>query len=206
MNKKTVTIVGSSSVATLVLLLLTMSQGSPSGNAAPDGCLPTSISQAEQSFPIREPNLLLISDNAALQGVDEGNDLVTMYYASFSLCPFLDSRESFFQRGGLTLTVFKAEPTYRDSVEFQEGELAYFTSNPRVVADVKPIEVNGFKGVGWDPYQSASVTRLNGKIIESTPMLGPGAVRFYNEMDGTIYFINADRSLDEMLKIASSIQ
>jgi hypothetical protein len=206
MNKITI-IVSALAVGASLAISLALLVSNPAGDATPDGCFPTSLSQIDQTtFPIREPNKALVSDSASLQAVDENIDLVTMYYADFSLCPFQESLDSFLQKGGVIVTISKPDRDYKDSTEFQELQLAYYTSNPEIVADVKPIEVNSYKGVGWGPYEGASVLKIDGKVVESTPFPGSGTVRFYNEMDGTVFLIKADRPLDQILTIAESMK
>ena len=193
--------------ASILILSVTLARDTSTGQAAPDGCMPTSLSQIdEKSFPVREPAMSSISDGASLQAVEDNIDIVKLYYADFSLCPYDGTRESFLKEGGVTVTIYKEETPYKDGLDFQEQQLAYYASNPNIVADVQPIEVNGHYGVGWGPYESASIVRLDGEVIENTPMPGTGTVRFYNEEDGTIYYVKADRSLEEILNIAKSIQ
>jgi hypothetical protein len=203
---KIISIAGIISAASLALVVV-MLQYSQSGVAAPDTCLPTSLSAIPaKDFPIREPRTETVSSNASLRAIDENKDLVTMYYADFSMCPFDETPEAMIQKGAVKVTIFKPQATFKDSADFQQQELDYYTSNPDIVAKVQPIEVNGYNGVGWEPYEGKSVVRLNGEEIESTPVSEPGVVRFYNEQDGTIYFITANRPLDGILEIARSIQ
>lgn len=203
---KAIGVIGSVSVGALVILAVLV-QTSQSGVAASDVCLPTRLSEIPaKDFPIREPRTDLIAPGAGLKAIDENKDLVKLYYAVFSMCPFDESPDAMVQKGAVLVTIFRPQITLKDSSDFQERELAYYTSNPDIVADVRPIEVNGYKGVGWEPYQSQSVVRLNGEVIESTPIPAPGVVRFYNDQDGTVYFITANRSLDQILEIAKSVR
>ena len=132
--------------------------------------------------------------------------IVKLYYADFGMCPFDESPEEMIRKGVVVETIFKPEVTFKDSADFQSQGLAYYKSNPVIIAKVQPVEVNGYKGVGWEPYEGKSVMRINGEEVESTPVPEPGVVRVYNEQDGTVYFITANKPLDKILEIAGSIQ
>lgn len=203
---RTIGIIGSASVGALIILA-TLIQTGQLGIAAPDECLPTRLSDIPaKGFPIREPRMDLVAPGAGLKTIDENKDLVKLYYANFNMCPFDESPDAMVQKGAVVVTIFRPQITLSNSSDFQQRELAYYTSNPDIVAAVKPAEVNGYKGVGWEPYPSQSVVRLNGEVIESTPIQGHGAVRYYNDQDGTVYFITANKSLEEILEIARSIK
>jgi hypothetical protein len=96
---KTIGIIGAVSVATLVVLAALM-QASQSGVAAPGVCLPTSLSDIPaKDFPIRVPQTDLIGSGVSLKAIDENKDLVKLYYADFSMCPFDESHDAMVQKG-----------------------------------------------------------------------------------------------------------
>ncbi|HXG06590.1 MAG TPA: hypothetical protein VNI77_04605 [Nitrososphaera sp.] len=207
-TKTTLGIIGTIGLVA-VIFITAMTQLNQAGDAAPDiRCLPSKLSDIpSMGFPIRQPDLATISPNAQLRAIDQNRDLVKLYYADFSMCPFDESRESMIQKGAIDVTVYRPGITLKNSTEFQQQELEYAKSNPdMIIADVQPIKVNGYNGVGWEPYESKSVVRINGQEVESTPIPAPGVVRFYNDNDGTIYSITANRPLADILKIAESIQ
>ncbi len=103
-----------------------------------------------------------ISDNAALQTIDDHDDLIILYYADFSMCPFDQGRDDMIERGAIVVTIFTPDEALKDSSEFQEKDFTYFTSIPDNQANIERIEVNGYKGIGWEPYRSASIIRLDG--------------------------------------------
>jgi hypothetical protein len=207
--QKTTKIIGIAaaiSVVSFALAAAMLQIGQP-GVAAPDSCLPTSLDAIPaKDFPIREPSMEALSPNVSIKAIDENKDLVKLYYADFDMCPFDETPEAMIQKGAVVLTIFKPQVASKDSSDFQQQELDYYTTNPEIIAKVQPIEVNSYKGVGWEPYEGKSVMRLDGEEIESNPVSEPGVVRFYNEQDGTIYFLAANRPLDGILEIARSIQ
>lgn len=149
----------------------------------------------------------MISEHASLRAIDENKDLVKMFYADFSLCPFDKGYEQVIADGAVDVTIYKPGIELKDSEEFQRQEPEYAANNPAIIADVQPIEVNGYKGVGWEPYENYSITMQDGKEISRTSIgLSPGVVRYYNEDDGTIYNITAQLPLAEIIEIAESIQ
>lgn len=209
-------VVRSSRIITLsalaaVLAIITpvaMSQGSqPADSSVTSGCLATDLAEIgqEYNFPIRQPNLSLIADKAALQGIDAFRDVIVLYYADFSICPFDRSADLMMNDGLVMLTIYTLDKKIKDGSDFQDQQYSFYTSIPNNAANIQKIEVNGYKGIGWEPYDGHSVVRLQGEVIESTPAHGPGGVKFYSEGDKLAYYISADKPLNEILKIAESI-
>jgi hypothetical protein len=199
------------SALTAVLAIIApvaMSQGSQQANSSvTSGCLATNLAEIDQEydFPIRQPNLALIADKAALQGVDTNRKVIVLYYADFSICPFDRSAELMMKDGLVMLTIYALDERIKDGSDFQDQQYSFYTSIPSNAANIQIIEVNGYKGIGWEPYDGQSIVRLKGEVIESTPAHGPGGVKFYSEEDRSAYYISADKPLNEILKIAESI-
>lgn len=169
-----------------------------------NGCK-TNLSQIEQQeIPIREPNVELISANARLQAIEELDGVVMLYYADFSLCPFDKGYATLMREGAVSVMIYAPDSPVKDSGEYQADELEFYISIPENPAEIKAVE-NGYKGIGWEPFENRSVVRLVGQVFDSKQYRDAGGVKFYNEADHAAYFVQADRPLIEILEIARSI-
>ncbi|HXG06420.1 MAG TPA: hypothetical protein VNI77_03740 [Nitrososphaera sp.] len=129
-----------------------------------------------------------------------------LFYADHSLCPFEGSFDSQIDKGAIVVTISQPEGAADNSTYFQQKELNYYGSQKEILADVKTIEVNGNKGVGWGTFTGVDRYSIHGTVVESNQLPMRGMVRFYHDQDHTIYSVTGHQPLDKLLlEIARSI-
>ena len=166
-------------------------------------CLPKSLSEVSTAFEVKLPDIQTMPNNYKLEGIDNVGDWLALYYTDKTLCPFSGSMTDKINEGAVVITASQPEGIV-SGLEFQKTALNPGIENSKSV--IVPVDVNGNKGVGWEPFTGVDETKLNGEIIESSPLQMPGMVRFYDESDGTVYNIMGFQSMDELLSIAKSIR
>lgn len=175
--------------------------------ASADSGRTTSLYEIEQQeIPIREPSVELISANARLQAVEELDGVVAQYYADFSPCPFDKGSATLMREGTVSVMIYALNSPVKDSGEYQAKELEFYTSIPENPAEIKAVEVNGYKRMGWEPCEIKSAVRLDGQVFDSKQYRDARGVKFHNEADYTAYFVQADGPLSEILELARSVQ
>lgn len=195
-NKKKTVIVPAVAVAAIVAALMATNvisiTGNKSGFAAPDnGCLPKLVNPAMAVYPIKQPSAETLPKGYSLQAVDDPGDAVVMYYSDYSMCPFTESFDGQIKKGAIVVTVNQPEGIAKDSTDFQQKELNYYASQNGTLAKVQPIDVNGNKGVGWEPFTGTDTVRQDGVVVSSEPLPMPGMVRFYDDSSGTLNTVTA---------------
>ncbi len=206
-NKKIVTIAVLTIAAVLIavaFVFTTMGNGGSASSVA--NCLPTSLNAVSVKYPLKQPALSSMPIGYNLRAVDNPGDAVVLFYADHSLCPFEGSFDAQIDKGAIVVTISQPEGAADNSTDFQQKELKYYASQKEILADVKAIEVNGNKGVGWGPFTGVDRISINGTVTESHPLPMPGMIRFYNDQDHTIYSVTAHQPLDKLLEIARSIK
>jgi len=169
-------------------------------------CLPSTVENAAvTAFPVKESTSL--PNDYALRAVEAdggGKAGVILYYADHSLCPFEGSLTD--QIRNETLVILIGASDIENGEDFQKREVDFYENDNQTLAKVQAIEVGGHKGVGWEPFEGQNVIRIDGKVVESTPMQQPGMVRYFDESDKTIYTITALRPMNELIAVAESIK
>jgi hypothetical protein len=170
-------------------------------------CLPTSLASIKlaSDFVVRQPTSL--PKGYMLQGVmDEQPRDIQLLYADHSLCKFPSGLD--YHGNQLKIVVGKPGGPV-NSTKYQQDWIRN-AADPRygIVAKVQPIDVNGNKGAGWEPFDTFSTVRLNGTVIHSEPFHGQAAVFFVNDKDQMTYsiFANSNQTLTELLDVARSIR
>lgn len=197
-------VVGVVSVIALAGIITSTNHDNASAATAPQ-CPPADISKITAVIPVKLPADL--PTGYSLQGIESqmNNTQVLAFYADHPLCVF---PKGFDYHGAQLRVVITKVGQSESSATYQQNWLNY-AADPKnqIVAKVQPIEINGHKGVGWDPYDTYSVVRSNGQVIERTPFRGDGALFFLNDNDHTQYSIfgSGSISLQQLEQIASSI-
>lgn len=207
MNRKSsliAIVVGIASAIALAGITVGINHENASATTAPQ-CPSTDMSKIITAIPVKLPTSL--PTGYTLQGIESqmNNTQVLAYYADHPLCAFPTGFD--YHGAQLRLVITKVGQS-ETSATYQQNWLNYAAdSSNQVVAKVQPIEVNGYLGAGWDPYDTNSVVRLDGKVIESTPFQGNGALFFLNDKDQTQYslFGSSDMSLQQLQQVANSI-
>ncbi|MEM2140671.1 MAG: hypothetical protein QXJ74_08795 [Nitrososphaera sp.] len=170
-------------------------------------CPPSSLEGVALSpdWKVKQPSAL--PEGYELQAaIDNRPSHVELLYADHPLCG--PSSEFDYYGNQLKIHVIKPEEPL-DPQKYQQERLDYAT-NPEsdIVAKVQPVDVNGYKGTGWEPYDAESIVRLNGTIIHREPFHGQAVLGFYNNDDNIEYvlFANDNQSLSDLLAIARSIK
>lgn len=168
-------------------------------------CPPTNLKEITlTSFPVKEPKSLPVG--YSLQGIEDQQPVdVQLLYADHSLCTFPNG----FDYDGHQLRIVVAKSgTLLNGTTYQQNWLKYAADpSNKIVAKVQPIEVNGHKGVGWDSYNTNSVVRMNGTIVQTEPFKGQAALFFFDDESQTTYsiFANDNQTLGQLEDVARSI-
>lgn len=190
-------------VGAIVGIFFAANQGDASENA---NCLPATLESVDADYPIKEPSVDSMPNNFALKAVDNPGGVVILYYADHSLCPFTESFDGQIKNGAIVVTVTAGEDVATDSADFQQQELDYYAAQKETIADVQALDVNGNRGIGWEPFTGTSTITFNGEVSSTEDLPMPGMIRFYHDQDHTIYSISAFQPLDTLLEIAQSIR
>lgn len=170
-------------------------------------CLPTSLASINlaSGWTIKQPTSL--PKGYALQGVlDNQPTDIELLYADHSLC----NPQTGFDYQGYQLKIVAVHPSRPiNGTENQQIYLARAADpSSGIVAKVQPIEVNGYKGAGWEQFDTYSTVRLNGTIIRQEPFHGQANLFFFNDNDQVEYslFANSNQTLSNLMAVAGSIK
>jgi hypothetical protein len=207
-NIKIITLVALVAVGGMIFAVVSTSNLGmiQNGNASnKEDCLPSDPAVITADYEVKRPQLSAMPASFDLQAIDQPGGVVIMYYADHSLCPFTDSFDGQIDKGAIVVTVSKPEGLAKDSAEFQKKELEYYASQKETIAKVQPFSINGYEGVGWEPFTGKDVVIIKGEVSSETPIKMPGMIRFYNDNDGTLYTITAHQPLETLTAIAKTM-
>jgi hypothetical protein len=172
-------------------------------SAIPQIACITSLSQVSAKFPVKEPAATALPASYKLQAIEEFPNTVVMFYTDHSVCP--DTSIGSQEAKGTVVVMAGPIDWANNSTDLQEKALKAYAQRSDVIAKVQPLEVNGFKGFGWEPFQGRDTVRLNGTIIHDEPTPMPGHVAWYNDNDHLGYSVWGIQPLAKLLEIARSI-
>lgn len=164
----------------------------------------TDLSQVKVDYPIKQPTANALPANYRVQAIEELPDTVVIYYTDHQICPDTSINGQILQ--GTIVQMIGPIDFGNNSTEIQKKALDAYSRNSDIVAKVQAIEVNGYKGIGWEPYEGQAPTFINGTLAHTDPSMQPGRVSWYNDNDKVAYSIWGIQPLDKLLKIARSIQ
>ncbi|AIF83918.1 hypothetical protein NTE_01858 [Candidatus Nitrososphaera evergladensis SR1] len=211
-NKMKTTVIGVSIAAVAIAYVLSLQMaGLLSGSntttdeasATDKNVCKTDPSQIEVNFPIKQPDLASLPSGYSLKAVADFPNTVALYYADHEICPNLGLDNQVQERSIVELT--GPIDWASSSEEMQRISLDNFSKDPGLQAHPQAIEVNGFKGYGWEPFEGASTYKINGTTVETTPAQMPGKVAWFDDNTKLGYSISGMESLSKLLEIAKTV-
>lgn len=187
-------------LASTIFLTSTLASKNDQVSATSNACLPTTLDSVTFKYPIKQPVMDQILTGYKLQAVDQNAADVFMWYSDHSLCQVHGLPDELYR--GSILVIAAYNPNMGDSATEAQKELNNLKGS---TAKLQMIDVNGYKGIGWEPFQGADVVKLNGTVLDSQPIPMPGRVEFFNDHDKTWYSVSGMRSMSELLQIAMTI-
>lgn len=169
-------------------------------SATSNGCLPNTIAPVGFDYKVKLPNMNSVIPGYQLQAVDQHASDVSLWFSDHSLCHINGIPDEFY-RGSILVTV-DHDDSFTNSTKLAIQEFNITKDYP---AKPQFVDVNGYKGIGWESFQGSDVVRLNNKVIDSTPIPLPARVEFFNDHDHTWYIIQGMRSMSDLLEIAKTI-
>ncbi len=181
-------------------------------------CAMDAFTKAQEKMPVKIRTPTYLPDGYKLVAVDivsgEGG-WVSLYYWNKDSCPSTDLNDLIVNEGLINVGLYLSDGhRYENGEKFVDDMLRYF-ENEGSIADIQVITLsNGYKGIGFEPFIGVNkvidIKYINGteveEVVESKPLPMPGIVQFIHEEDNVMYIVLANLPLDELKKIAESIQ
>lgn len=164
----------------------------------------TDLSQLRVSYPIKQPTAKALPPNYRIQAIEELPSTAVIYYTDHQICPDTSINGQILQ--GAIVQMVGPIDFGNNSTEIQKKALDEYSKRSDIVAKVQAIEVNGYKGIGWEPYEGQAPTFINGTLAHTDSSMQPGRISWYNDNDKVAYSIWGTQPLDKLLEIARSIQ
>lgn len=191
-----------------ILIAMTMSAllydtGSKGASASTKNICKTDLSELSAPFVAKEPDISVIPPGYSLKAVDEVPNVVIMFYSDKEVCPNLGTDD---QMANGTIVVMSGPIEWASSSdEMQSISMENFAKDNDMQAKPQAIQVNGFKGYGWEPFEGQTTFTVNGTLVESIPVQMPGKVAWYDDDSKLGYSVNGIQPMSELLRIAASI-
>lgn len=164
----------------------------------------TSPSQLDVDFQVKQPSVASLPDGYSLKAAEDISNTVALYYTDHEICPNLGIDDQL-QQGSIVMLTGPIDWA-SSSDEMQKISMDNFAKDPGLQAKPQTIEVNGFKGYGWEPFEGASTYIVNGTIIEKTPIQMPGKVAWFDDNTKLGYSISGMESMSKLLEIAKTVK